>query len=62
MLQDLTHYYGGVRNGLAIGGSVTNEQDDTPYQEYDYARPYGGPTTTNPGVQPLSLVENKSPL
>jgi hypothetical protein len=35
------HYYGGVSNGLATRGHMTNERDNTPYQEYGYARPYG---------------------
>jgi hypothetical protein len=59
-----SHYYGGVSNRLATKGRVTNKRDDTPYQEYEYARTYGGPTMTTPrGFNlSLSLVENKPPL
>jgi hypothetical protein len=45
------HYFGGVSNEQATGGRATNEQDNTPHQEYDY----GGPTTTTPGGSNLSL-------
>jgi hypothetical protein len=60
------HHYGVDNNRLAIGRLVTTEQDDTPYQDYGYARPYRGPTMTTHASQSLSLslflVENIYPL
>ena len=49
------HYYGHVSSGLDTGVRMTNEQDDTLYQEYDYAQSYGGPTAMTRRSQSLSL-------
>jgi hypothetical protein len=54
------HYQGDVNRGLAIGGCI-------PYQEYGYARSYGGwPTTMTRRSRfiflSLSLIEDQSPL
>jgi hypothetical protein len=43
----------GVSDELATRVCMTNERDDTPYQEYGYARPYGEPHD-NP-EEPISL-------
>jgi hypothetical protein len=43
------HYYEGVSDGLAAKVCMMNEQEDTSYQEYGYARPYVGPTRQHGG-------------